>query len=101
MKAARYLLQKWQRAKKKLHLNRRKKLCFHCIEFTRLDENLSGFLELEKIVNNTGFLGAMPNGNDFKCEMRAEAKALSPKFEKTLAAFEVFKVYLVNEVERR
>jgi len=24
----------------------------------------------------------MPNGNDFKCEMRAEAKALSPKFER-------------------
>lgn len=23
----------------------------------------------------------MPNGNDFKCEMRADAKALSPKFE--------------------
>jgi hypothetical protein len=39
-------------------------------------------LELEKIVNNTGFLGAMPNGNDFKCEMMAEAKALSPKFER-------------------
>lgn len=58
-----------------------KEFCFHCIEFTRLDENLSGFLELEKIVNNTGFLGAMPNGNDFKCEMMAEAKALSPKFK--------------------